>query len=580
MKRYPYNMIHSLFKILFSCSVVFSCSLLAKQPSPQQQIPNSVYSSDLGAIATVHPIATQFAAQQLESGGNAIDAAIAAALALGVVDGYNSGIGGGLFALVHWKNGSIEAIDAREMAPAKAHRDMYVSIDNAGKKTLNKNLSKVGALAIGIPGSVAAFEYLANKGGKKTLASLYSGAATIADKGFDVSVDYHRRLKRTQKHLKDFPASAQIFLTAKHQPLPIGSLLQQPDLARTYRQLAKQGKDYFYTGEFAKKTAAWMRKNHGIITQQDFINYELKVREPINSQFLDYQIYGFPPPSSGGIHVAQILNLLAAHDFQTLSLTGYQHVLVESMKLAFADRAYWLGDSDFTQVPKGLISQSYAQTLSKKIDSTKANHVKAHSTPDNAQEDLFGKHTTHISVADKQGNWVSMTTTINTTFGSKVVIPNTGVLMNNQMDDFAAQPSVPNAFGLVGNDANSIQPKKRPLSSMSPTLVLKNGKPILAIGAAGGPMIITQVTQALVNYLGEGDSLYTAIAKPRIHQQWLPKKVFFDKTLPQPQQTALNSKGHTLKKLRFEGSTNAVSFKDGLFQAVSEPRLVERQTHH
>lgn len=553
-------------------SLFLSASALSDRFSVEKkQVAGTVYTSDYGAVATVHAIATQAAARQLEGGGNAIDAAIAAALTLGVVDSYNSGIGGGLFALVHWADGRIEAIDAREMAPAKAHRDMYV---REGK--VQKDLSRDGALAIGIPGSVAAFEFLSTKGGQKQLSDLYRQAADTADAGFVITPSYHQRLQRTKDKLLQFPTASAIFLDRQQQVWPIGHRLVQTDLAATYRALADQGSKYFYQGAFAQAVGQWMAENNGIITADDFAAYQLRQRTPVHSQFMGHDIYGFPPPSSGGVHVAEILNILQQFSLQSMTINDRQHVMVEAMKLAFADRAYWLGDPDFVDVPKGLVSLDYAQALAKRIHVNTASAVSSHSTPDNAEKDLFDKHTTHISVADNQGNWVSMTTTLNTSFGSKVVIPNTGVLMNNQMDDFSAQPNVPNAYGLVGSEANSIQPKKRPLSSMSPTIVVRDNRPVMAIGAAGGPMIITQVAQGIINTIALNQSLYQSLASPRIHQQWKPDKVFFDKTLPLAQQQALQARGHVLKQLSFEGSANAVSYTPAGYQAVSEPRLLER----
>jgi gamma-glutamyltranspeptidase/glutathione hydrolase len=536
----------------------------------EQTLAGTTYKSQYGAIATVHPLATKAAAHQLENGGNAIDAVIAAALTLGVVDSYNSGIGGGLFALVRWADGRVEAIDAREMAPAKAHRDMYV---RDGK--VQTSLSRDGALAVGIPGSVAAFEYLSTAGGEIKLATLYRQAADIAESGFVVLPDYHHRLQRTADKLQQFPEAAEIFLY-QQQPWPIGHQLVQKDLSNTYRMLAEKGSSYFYKGGFATSVDEWMSTNDGLITTADFAGYELRLRKPVHSHFLGHDIYGFPPPSSGGVHVAEILNIMQQFDFPAMSDTDRQHIMVESMKLAFADRAHWLGDPDFTDVPRGLVSETYAKRLAQKINAKQATAVITFNTPDNAEKDLFDKHTTHISVADAQGNWVAMTTTLNTSFGSKVVIPGTGVLMNNQMDDFAAQPNVPNAYGLVGSESNSVQPKKRPLSSMSPTIVVRNKQPVMAIGAAGGPMIITQVAQGIMNFIGLQQSLYQSLASPRIHQQWKPDKVFFDKTLPIAQQEALADKGHQLKQLRFEGSANAVSKTKEGFDAVSEPRLIQR----
>lgn len=566
------------FLLFSSCivSTAYAPLIAAKEKSPVRvldgtALKGTVYESHQGAVATVHPLATGAAANQLENGGNAIDAAIAAALTLGVVDSYNSGIGGGLFALVHWADGRVEAIDGREMAPSKAHRDLYIR-----KGKVVSELSRTGALAIGIPGSVAAFDYLSVSGGNMPIATLYQQAAELAGQGFPLSVEYANRLKRHANNLGRFKAAQAIFLNSNVQPWTAGHRLVQADLANTYRQLAKQGSDYFYKGQFAQQLAAWMQNNDGLITAKDMASYQLKIREPVKSQFYGYTIYGFPPPSSGGIHVAQLLNMVETLALDKKDQSTRNHLLAESMKLAFADRAYWLGDPDFVKVPKSLIDQAYTNSLAQSIDEKKVSVVTGHSVPLNAKDDWFDKHTTHIAVADKQGNWVAITTTLNTSFGSKVVIPGTGVLMNNQMDDFSAQPGVPNAYGLVGSESNSIQPGKRPLSSMSPTLVLKQGKPVMTLGAAGGPMIITQVTQGIINHLLLNQNLYTSLASPRIHQQWLPDVLFHDKKLPQDQQQALIDKGHTLKQLRFEGSTNGISIRSGSFKAVSEPRLVER----
>ncbi len=531
-------------------------------PTPRTHV------SELGAIATVHPLATEAALNQLKRGGNAIDASIAAALTLGVVDGFNSGIGGGLFALVRHANGRIDAIDAREMAPEAARRDMYV---RDGR--VDSDLSRHGALAIGIPGSVAAFEYMSKAAGQRQLADLYIEAAELAERGFTLDWLYQQRLQRAAKQLARFEASAAIFLDQHKEPLQAGDVLRQKDLAQTYRQIGKQGSDYFYKGEFATRTEHWMKANGGIVNAGDFERYALKLRTPLNSQFGQYQIVGFPPPSSGGVHVAQILGVAKALNYDTLPAPQRRHVLAEAMKLAFADRAHWLGDPDFAEVPKGLVSESYITELTTKIDLRKANEVERHGVPEGVQSELFDRHTTHISVADSLGNWVSMTTTINTTFGSKVVIPGTGVMMNNQMDDFAAQPNVPNLFGLVGSEANRIEPGKRPLSSMSPTLILKDGEPVMAIGAAGGSMIISQVAQGILNHLLLGQPLLDAIAAPRIHHQWKPDAVFHEETVAPKELDHLKALGHPLKILKFEGSTTAVVKTQSGFEAVSEPRL-------
>ncbi len=567
MKLFPLHVL-----ILLAC---YSIGLYAEERYEEPRVlPGTTFISAKGAVATVNALATDAAAKQLNKGGNAIDAAIAAALTLGVADSYNSGIGGGLFALVHWADGRIEAIDGREMAPSKAHRDMFI---REGKVV--SGLSRTGALAIGVPGSVAVFEYLSKKGGKQNLSGLYREAAMLAKDGFPLSVEYAKRLKRHEDKLRQFPATRAIFLDNKQQAWTAGHYLQQPDLAETYEQIASHGAYYFYRGAFADKIAQWMLQNGGLISVEDMANYQVKLRAPVKSSFYDYTVYGFPPPSSGGVHVAQILTMAEQLRLEQQRPELRHHLLAESMKLAFADRAYWLGDPDFVRVPKALIDKGYLASLSASIKRDSASPVKSHSVPPNANDDWFDKHTTHIAVADSQGNWVAITTTLNTSFGSKVVIPGTGVLMNNQMDDFSAQPGVPNAYGLVGSEANSIQGGKRPLSSMSPTIVLKGDKPVMTIGAAGGPMIITQVTQGIINHLLLQQDLYQSLASPRVHQQWLPDLLFYDKQLPLSLQQALGEKGHQLKQLRFEGSSNAVSMVSGQFEAVSEPRLVERNQH-
>lgn len=522
-----------------------------------------------GAVATVHPLATQAGEAILDQGGNAIDAAVAAALTLGVVDGHNSGIGGGCFIVIRWADGRLEAIDGREMAPAAATHDMYIVNGVADSK-----LSTTGALAIGVPGSLAAYQYLLDEGGKFSLADALLPAAKLAERGVIISDSFASRLTHTTNEIRQFPETARILLSASDQPLASGELLVQPELAHTYRKLAEQGIGYFYTGPFAQAVERWMQTNNGIVTAEDFANYQLKKREPILSHYRGYQIAGFPPPSSGGVHVSQILQMLENFDVGSLSETDRQHLFAEVMKLAFADRAYWLGDPDFVEVPKGLVNPDYTKELASKVNMQKASPVLGAGTPPNADFDLFGKHTTHIATADNEGNWVAITTTVNTSFGSKVIIPGTGVIMNNQMDDFSAQPGIQNVFGLVGAEANSIAPGKRPLSSMSPTIVLKDGQPVLTVGAAGGPTIITQVVQALVNVIDLGMPLQDALAAQRIHHQWKPNQLFIEPAMSDEVRSELTKRGHLLMERRHFGATQIIGLdQEGDFVAVSEPRL-------
>lgn len=525
------------------------------------------------AVATVNPYATQIAMDMVARGGNALDAAIAATFALGVVDGHNSGIGGGCFILVRLADGRVLAIDGREMAPAAATRDMFLVDGKA-----NPELSRTGALAVGVPGSVLALDRLRRLGAVLRWRDLILPSAELADKGFVVSHSLAERLAATAPNLAKFPASAAIYLDAKQQPWVAGSELRQVDLADTYRAIAKQGSAYFYQGDFARKTERWMQQNGGLITRKDFSNYQIKMRKPIVSEFAGYTLYGFPPPSSGGTHVAQILNILEQFDLEKTTTSERYHLIAEAMKFAFADRAHWLGDADFTRVPRGLTDKNYARSIAQKISLEKTTAAITHGNPEVDIQHLMNKHTTHIAAADLHGNWVAITSTVNTSFGSKVVIPGTGVVLNNQMDDFSAQVGAANAFGLVGSDANAVAAKKRPLSSMSPTLVFKGDQPVMTLGAAGGPTIISQVVQTLLYRLQDNMPLAEAMAQPRIHQQWNPNQLFVEARMPQPVQEALQEKGHNLKVWSRMGASQAIELRDGKLIPVAEPRVIEQNS--
>lgn len=513
-----------------------------------------------GAAVTVHPLATKAAMNAFERGGNAVDAVVSAALTLGVVDGFNSGIGGGCFMLIHKPNGRFVAIDGRETAPAAASRDMYLRDGKA-----NPELSRTGALAIGVPGALAAYDLAIRQHGKLSLAEHLSQAATIAEQGFALDRSYLDRLGQVVEKLRRFSGSARIFLDVNGNAWPSGHRLKQPDLAKSYRSIALHSVDWFYRGPFALKTEQWMSANDGLITHKDLLGYKAKRREPVRTTYRGHEIVGFPPPSSGGVHIAQILNILEAFDVRSMAPDSaeFVHLVTEAMRLAFADRAHWLGDADFAPVPKGLASKKYARRLAKRIDPSKAAKIDAHSTPQDAVTNLFGKHTTHFSATDTDGWWVACTATVNTTFGSGVVIPGTGVVMNNEMDDFSAQPGVPNAFGLIGAEANTVAPGKRPLSSMSPTIVLKDAKPIFTVGAAGGPTIITQVLLAVIQVVDYGKSPTEALVQTRFHHQWKPDRLLVEKTLGQANIDALRAKGHTVKVVNTLGAAQAI----GLGQA-------------
>ena len=525
-----------------------------------------------GYAATVHPLATQAALDALARGGNAVDAAVAAGLTLGVVDGHNSGIGGGCFILLHLADGRLVCIDGRETAPAAATRDMFLRDGKAVDA-----LSRTGPLASGVPGAVAAYAHAVERFGRLPFAAACAAGIRHAEEGFPIDVVYARKLKATAADLASFPASRAVFLQPDGSPWPEGHVLVQHDLARTYRALAKEGPKAFYGGPFATETAAFMAREGGVLTAGDFGGYKPVEREPLLSRYRQWTIVGFPPPSSGGVHIAQMLNILEALPAADLrpGSADFAHRVIETMKLAFADRAHWLGDPAFVDVPTGLVSADYAGELAARIDPIKATPVPQHGQPPDWQTDHFHKHTTHFAAADAEGNWASITATINTAFGSKVVVPGTGVLLNNEMDDFACAPGVPNHFGLVGGEANCVAPGKRPLSSMSPTIVLDaDGEPVMSIGAAGGPTIITQVLLGLLHSLDHGLPPAAALAQPRFHHQWKPDSVRLETATGFDLALALRSRGHVVHEEKTFGATQMIRRSaDGTFSGASDPRV-------
>lgn len=524
-----------------------------------------------GVVATVHPMATQAAVVAFAEGGNAVDAAVAAALTLGVVDNHNSGMGGGCFILLRLANRHLTAIDGRETAPAAASRDMFVRDGNA-----DPELSRTGPLASGVPGALAAYAEAVRRHGRLPLARLLAPAAAIAEQGFPIDAVYARRLASTAPALARFQESRALFLQADGTPYGEGQRLRQPDLARTYRAIAREGIAWFYEGPFARRLAEWMADNGGLITVQDMSDYRARVCEPVVTTYRDWTIVGFPPPSSGGIHVAQILNILENFDLKTLrerDPARWVHVIAEAEKRAFSDRAYWLGDADYADVPRGLVDKKYARVLADQIDQRRASIVPGHGDPTRWDDRHFGKHTTHIAAADAEGNWAAITATINTSFGSKVVIPGTGVVLNNEMDDFSAQPGVPNVFGLIGADANAVAPGKRPLSSMSPTIVLRDGRPILTVGAAGGPKIITQTLLMLVRCLDLDHSIERAVRAPRFHHQWRPDKLLVNDSFPPRWKEALRDRGHTVECVPSLATIQAVAESENGLVGVHDPSV-------
>jgi gamma-glutamyltranspeptidase/glutathione hydrolase len=523
-----------------------------------------------GMVATVNPLATDAGVKVLQHGGNAIDAAVAAALTLGVADGYNSGIGGGCFLLARLSDGRLIALDGRETAPMRATRTMFI---RNGKG--DTNLSQTGALASGVPGSLAVYQFAISRFGKTRLGDLLQPGAELAERGFKIDETFARKIAQVAPEIARFPATKKVLFAADGRPFQAGDVFRQPDLARTYRTIAEKGTDWFYKGPFSEATEAWMQANGGLLTAADFSRYRIKEREPLITHYRGYTIVGFPPPSSGGVHVAQILGILEHFDLKALEKQNPAtrvHVMAEAMKLAFADRAYWLGDPDFVKVPKGLVDPAYCAGLAKKIDLYSTLAGVAHGEPPPAG--YFGKHTTHIAAADEAGNWVAITTTVNLTFGSKVIVPGTGVVLNNQMDDFSIQPGKPNGFNLLGGEANTPAGGKRPLSSMSPTIIMKDNRPIMTLGAAGGPTIISQVVLGATNVLDLNDDLGAAIGRARFHHQWSPDRLEIEDAAPSHLIAGLAKLGQKIEKTSSMGVTQAIlRLPDGRFIGASDPRV-------
>lgn len=534
--------------------------------------------------ATVHPLASQAALQVFRQGGNAIDSAIAAALCLGVVDGHNSGIGGGCLMLIRTAAGAIHAIDGRETAPAAAFEKMYV---RNGKPVAE--LSQTGSLACAVPSQIAALKLAHDKLGVLNWGSLFEPAIDAAANGYAIGAATHNAIASERADLAKFEASRSVLLKPDGSPPKIGDFLKQTDLANTLRQIAINGTAWFYRGDFAKQTVEYLEKHAGLMSLADFANYKAIERTCLRTNYREYEVIGFPTPSSGGIHIAQMLNMLSNFDvakIHTRSKGEFFHLLCECMKRAFADRAHWLGDGDFVDVPKFLVDPAYAASLASQIRLDHASTGIEHgNTLGGVAHDESKKHTTHLATADSLGNWVALTSTVNTTWGCKVMIPGTGVMLNNQMDDFSISPGVPNAFGLIGSEANAIAPNKRPLSSMSPTIVLaRDGNPFLSCGAAGGPKIINATLQNIVRCVDLHESIELAIASARLHQQWQPNIVYHEPNLGGVRHPVsdgdtsseaskhLEKLGHPLKVSNSLAIAQGIQQKGNGLLAVSDPR--------
>ncbi|MEH2063664.1 MAG: gamma-glutamyltransferase [Nostoc sp.] len=556
--------------------------------------------SKKGMVVSAHPLASEAGISMLRKGGNAVDAAVATTFAISVVEPFSAGIGGGGFLLMHSeKTGEMKALDFRERAPLKATRNMY--LDAKGK--VRPNASIDGYLAVGTPGTVAGLYEVHRRYGKLSWQEVMKPAIALAKDGFILGDVLTVRLNQRQQAILSNPAAREIF-TRNGEFYQPGDKLVQRDLARTLTAIAENPQN-FYTGSIARAIAADMAKNGGLITLEDLKAYKPIWRTPVCGNFRKAKICSMPPPSSGGVHLLQILNIIGDTDLKSL---GWHHpdaihLMVEAMKIAYADRSQYLGDPDFVKVPvQELLSRAYAKKRRQEINmqvarpSTEIKPVDKETLQhfSQANNQSLGENiiplsnqslqlqatrhesteTTHLTVVDQQRNAVSLTFTINLLFGAGVVTPGTGIILNNEMDDFAAAPGVPNAFGLVGNDANSIAPRKTPLSSMTPTIVTENGHFRMAAGAPGGSTIITQVLQVILNVLEYNMDVGAAVSVPRIHHQWLPDELRVESWgLDALTVQDLRHRGHKIKETTPWGNGNAIAVtSDGTLEGAADPR--------
>jgi gamma-glutamyltranspeptidase/glutathione hydrolase len=581
-----------LLVIFLSCCLVFPFSLYAQVA---ENVAITRYDNSLeifhpvrasgGMVASDQRLASEVGADILRQGGNAVDAAVAVGFALAVVLPYAGNLGGGGFMLIRdAKTGSVNALDFRETAPAAARRDMF--LDQQGQVIPGK--STITPYSVAVPGTVAGLISASQQFGTLPLEKLLAPAIRLAEDGFIVSAVLAQQFALQRKHLERWPSTREVFFKRKPdvpeclvQDCPISSLvtyaagerLLQPDLAKTLRLIARLGVDGFYKGIVAQHIVDTLSASTRPMSLEDLATYRIAMREPARGNYRGYDIYSMPAPSSGGVHLIQMLNILERYPLAEFGAGSAQtiHLIAESARLAYADRSEYLGDPDFTKVPqRGLTAKAYADTLAKRINlerATPSNEVR----PGPAR-DFESDQTTHFSVMDALGNVVSCTYTLNLNFGSGIVARGTGVLLNNEMDDFSAKPGAPNAFGLLGGSANAIEPGKRPLSSMTPVIVLKEGKPWLATGTPGGARIITTVLQTVLNTIDFKMNIAEALSMPRVHHQWMPDYLRIEKGLSPDTIRLLRDKGHELRVMPTMGRVQTVQQQQGFLFGATDPR--------
>ena len=540
-------------------------------PIIEYQAINHPIIDNQGMVVSQRKIASEVGAQILKEGGNAVDAAVATGLALAVVLPRAGNLGGGGFMIIHLKEEDKNiAIDYRETAPSGAFRDLFR--DENGN--YDKKKAQFSLLSAGVPGSVAGFHHALMNYGTLSWEEVLKPAIRLAEEGFEIPHDLANTLasKRYRARLSSNEAAAKVFYKEDKSLYKAGEILVQNDLANTLKQLSEFGPDAFYKGEIAKLIVKEMERNGGLITLEDLSNYQIAERKPLNGQYKDYNIVSMPPSSSGGTHLIQMLNMLEEFPIKEMGFGSAEsiHILAEVMKRAYADRSKYLGDTDFYKVPSSLTSKDYAKSLNAFIskdkitpsDEISAGNPFPYESPD----------TTHFSVMDSFGNAVSNTYTLNFSYGSGMMIPGTGMLINNEMDDFSSKPGTPNGYGLLGSEANAIEGNKRPLSSMTPTIIFKNDEPYMVFGSPGGSRIITTVLQVALNVMDHDMNIAQAVHSPRIHHQWLPEILMIESGFGPDTERLLTEKGYKLYPSSTMGSVQAIMKEGDYFYGSADPR--------
>ena len=524
-----------------------------------------------GMVVSPEALAGEIGLAILKEGGNAVDAAVATGFALAVTLPRAGNIGGGGFMLIHLAETNEQVfVDYRETAPAAATRDMFLKEDGS----VDQSKAYFSHQAAGVPGTVAGLIHAQERFGKLTLKQVIQPAIDLAEKGFATPLALHMSLNARAERLAENAEAKRIYLQGGEAAPAPGTLLTQSDLASTLKRIRDKGADGFYKGETAELIAGDMAANGGLITTEDLAGYRALERPPVRGTFRDFEIVSVAPPSSGGVHVLQILNILEPYPLESYGHNSAAYLLrvIESMKLAYADRSRYMGDPDQTVIPtEALISKDYAAERRKLIDAARAKSAEeigpGNPVPTESPD------TTHYSVADAEGNVVANTYTLNFSFGSHIVVPGTGILLNNEMDDFAAKAGDANAYGLVQGEANTIAPGRRPLSSMTPTIVFKDGQPWLAAGSPGGSLIITTVLQTLLNAMVFDMNIAAAVAAPRVHNQWMPDRTLVEPGISLDTQRILEDWGHNLSPTRRTiGRSNSLIIDEGWMQGFADMR--------